>query len=85
MIGAISTQDDSVRLGYNVEGGRNSGQTVHLSPILPDNMTTHVVKAREPTVLQGQSHYTLRPEDLMIGFKVRRNYTFRTQSGSSPP
>ncbi|GJE85404.1 hypothetical protein PsYK624_014830 [Phanerochaete sordida] len=33
-------------------------------------MTTHTVKAREPTVLHGQSHYVLRPEDLLIGFKV---------------
>ncbi|GJE85414.1 hypothetical protein PsYK624_014930 [Phanerochaete sordida] len=33
-------------------------------------MTTHVVKAKEPTVLHGQSHYVLRPDDLLVGFKV---------------
>ncbi|GJE85403.1 hypothetical protein PsYK624_014820 [Phanerochaete sordida] len=33
-------------------------------------METYTVKAREPTVLQGQSHYVLQPRDYFIGLKV---------------
>lgn len=34
-------------------------------------MLDYTVKAREPTVLDGQSHYELAGIDLMVGFKVR--------------
>lgn len=34
-------------------------------------METYNIRAREPTVLDGQSHWTLRPGDLMLSFKVR--------------
>lgn len=36
--------------------------------------SSYIVKAKEPTVLAGQTHYDLLGIDLMLGFKVSLNF-----------
>lgn len=42
--------------------------------------SSYIVKAKEPTVLAGQTHYDLLGIDLMLGFKVSPDFISKIDS-----
>ncbi|EKM48162.1 uncharacterized protein PHACADRAFT_266524 [Phanerochaete carnosa HHB-10118-sp] len=69
--------DDSLSPPYNTPLCER--RLVHTTYSFSIRMATHIVRAKEPTILQWQSYYSLSPDDLLIGFKVRKH--FRTCVG----